>query len=267
MGSEVKQERHGRLRLIRRLTQWLDAPMAALSFLFLASMLGDLLVADNSPWRPWLDQASLVLWSLFALEFLVKLAIAPDKPTYLKRHWFDILVLALPMVRVLRAVPMARAFGSAKYFSLFRLGSATRRSMRALGQFLRASRFTYVGGLTGIVVVVTAGAMRLLERGAPGAHIKSFGDALWWSAALVTTVGSDLEPVTPAGKLLAVLLMVFGVAVFGYFVSQAVTVIQDIGGKPPGEKPPSTPEDRARARRRVSITRLESPQATRGIKR
>ena len=42
----------------------------------------------------------------------------------------------------------------------------------------------------------------LLEAGAPGARIQDFGDALWWSAALVTTIGSELYPVTAAGRVL-----------------------------------------------------------------
>jgi voltage-gated potassium channel len=54
------------------------------------------------------------------------------------------------------------------------------------------------------------------ERHAPGANIKSFGDALWWAAVTMATVGyGDYYPVTVPGRLLAVVLMIGGVAVVG----------------------------------------------------
>ena len=42
------------------------------------------------------------------------------------------------------------------------------------------------------------------------------GDALWWAAATVTTVGyGDLSPGTTAARVAAVVLMVCGVSLFG----------------------------------------------------
>ena len=41
----------------------------------------------------------------------------------------------------------------------------------------------------------------------------SFFDALWWSAATITTVGyGDIYPVTAAGRIIAVFTMVVGVS-------------------------------------------------------
>jgi voltage-gated potassium channel len=70
--------------------------------------------------------------------------------------------------------------------------------------------------VTGAVVcVLVAGAtlVLLVERDAEGANITSFGDALWWSATTMTTVGyGDRYPTTPAGRGVAVALMVLGIA-------------------------------------------------------
>lgn len=78
-----------------------------------------------------------------------------------------------------------------------------------------------------VVQIAAAAIMVLLERGHPQSSIKTFGDSLWWSAAIVTTVASDLNPVTLWGRLLAVAMMIYGMAVFGYLVSQIVAVIQE----------------------------------------
>ncbi len=54
------------------------------------------------------------------------------------------------------------------------------------------------------------------KQDADGANITTFGDALWWSTTTVTTVGyGDRFPVTTGGRLIAVALMVVGIAVVG----------------------------------------------------
>lgn len=198
--------------------------MAVLSLVFFALIVAELSIDPGYAHRAWLDNAILGLWALFWLEFLVKLAIAPDKRAYLKRQWFDVLVLAVPMFRVLRAFRVFQAVRAG--YTMVRLGLAVKRGARALGRFGHASRLNFVAGLTAMVVLAGAASMLLLERDAPDSQIRSFGDALWWSAAIVTTVASELNPVTPWGRLLAVVMMVYGMAVFGYFVTQAVTFLQ-----------------------------------------
>jgi len=54
------------------------------------------------------------------------------------------------------------------------------------------------------------------ERGASDANITDYADALWWAATTITTVGyGDRFPTTPAGRGIAVVLMVAGIAFFG----------------------------------------------------
>ena len=46
-----------------------------------------------------------------------------------------------------------------------------------------------------------------------GRKIHSFFDALWWSAATVTTVGyGDIYPVTAMGRIIAVFTMIVGIS-------------------------------------------------------
>jgi voltage-gated potassium channel len=55
-----------------------------------------------------------------------------------------------------------------------------------------------------------------LERDQTGTHINNFGDAVWWSITTVTTVGyGDIYPVTTAGRVVAVALMIGGVSLLG----------------------------------------------------
>ena len=68
------------------------------------------------------------------------------------------------------------------------------------------------------VMALGLGALAVLdaEQDASGANITTFGDALWWSATTVTTVGyGDLYPVTTTGRFVAVALMLVGIACIG----------------------------------------------------
>jgi len=47
----------------------------------------------------------------------------------------------------------------------------------------------------------------------------SYSDALWWTAMLLTSMGSQFWPRTPEGRLLCMLLAMYGFAVFGYITA------------------------------------------------
>ncbi|HEY9857288.1 MAG TPA: ion channel [Stenomitos sp.] len=218
---QVKHPASKRWRLIRRITRLLDLPMAVLSLVFFGLVVADLSAPPNARYHHWLDEAYLTIWGLFLVEYLIKLGLAPNKRLYARHRWLDLLVLLFPMLRLLRVVRLFYAG-----FSMVRLGLAMRRGARGLEHFLIASRFGYVAGLTVVVVLASSAAMLALERETPNSGIRTFGDALWWSAAIVTTVASDLSPKSAGGRILAVGMMVYGMSVFGYFVSQAVRLLQ-----------------------------------------
>ena len=75
---------------------------------------------------------------------------------------------------------------------------------------------TYVAGSVALVLFISGLAVLDAERGHPDANIIDFGDAVWWAATTVTTVGyGDRFPVTGAGRAMAVGLMLAGIALVG----------------------------------------------------
>ena len=236
--------------------------MALLSLVFLALFVASLGSFADAVWQDRIDLGLTIIWGLFLAEFVVKLAISPRRSLYLRRNWFDLLVIILPAFRILRAAralralrgigPVVNLLAAGKGFSLFRLALVFRRGGRSVHRFLRASRFGYVAGVTVLVVVLVAAFVLMFERNAPNSEIKTMGDALWWSAAVCTTVACGLDPVTPGGRVLAVFLMVYGMAVFGYFISRAVLFIhrERIAEIPGGRESPVSPETRRANRNR-----------------
>jgi voltage-gated potassium channel len=97
-------------------------------------------------------------------------------------------------------------------------------------------------GISVLVTLVAATALLLggtaiwlIERDAPSRTFDSWGDALWWAVSTLTTVGyGDHIPVTTAGRVIAVALMIVGVAVLGgvaaivaLIVAQAVATAEE----------------------------------------
>lgn len=81
---------------------------------------------------------------------------------------------------------------------------------------LRGRVVVYLVGATSLLLFVAALAILDAERGAQGSNIESFGDALWWAFATVTTVGyGDRVPVTFGGRAVAAGLMLAGIALIG----------------------------------------------------
>ena len=89
--------------------------------------------------------------------------------------------------------------------------------MRAIAVGFRRRGVGYVAVLTALVAITGAAGMYRFELDVPGGPgFADYGTALWWTAMLLTTMGSDYWPRTPEGRLLCLLLAVYAFAVFGY---------------------------------------------------
>ncbi|MDH5533495.1 MAG: potassium channel family protein [Candidatus Pacebacteria bacterium] len=59
-----------------------------------------------------------------------------------------------------------------------------------------------------------------IESGDPNANITNYLDSTWWTVSTVTTVGyGDFVPVTDAGKVLGMILQIFGVLIYGSIIA------------------------------------------------
>jgi voltage-gated potassium channel len=79
-----------------------------------------------------------------------------------------------------------------------------------------------------IVTLLGAAGMYAFENEVPlesGLH--SYGTALWWTAMLITTMGSEYWPKTPEGRVLCFFLAVYAFAVFGYVTATLATFFID----------------------------------------
>jgi len=118
---------------------------------------------------------------------------------FVKQNWLAIAAAILPAFRAFRVFGVLLVIrGFAPFFRT------------------RASKVGLVVAVSLPLTLFTAAVAALeAERGVAGSNINTFGDAIWWSIASVTTVGyGDKFPITPDGRFIASLLMVVGIALF-----------------------------------------------------
>ena len=214
---------HEQQQILQQLEDWLELPMLVLSL----AWLGLFVVELTWGLTPLLDTISLVIWGLFILEFLLRLSLAPRKVSYLKANWLAALSLLLPALRVFRFLRIMRVLQTTRAvrgLRLLRVLTRTNRSMRSLTANFARRGFGYVVMTTAIITLAGAAGMYAFEQEAPNSPgFDNYGTALWWTAMLMTTMGSDYFPKTPEGRILCFLLALYAFAVFGYVTATLAT--------------------------------------------
>ena len=187
-----------------RLDRWehrAEWPLAAVAALFLAAYSIEVLAQPHGLVAQLLTLVTWLAWAVFTADYAARLYLAPDRKQWFLRHLIDLAIVLLPLLRPLR---------------LIRLVVLVSALQKALGNAIRGKVIIYT--ISGAVLLVYVGALAVYEaeRGAPDAHITSFGLAVWWAMTTITTVGyGDMYPVTTTGRVMASLMMIGGISLVG----------------------------------------------------
>jgi voltage-gated potassium channel len=233
--GQAEQEvlKRERFELLRQVEEWLEWPMLILGFAWLVLLVVELIWGLS----PLMETAVNVIWIIFILEFALRLTLAPEKINFVVGNWLGVISLILPALRVLRIAHLVRLLRMARVtrsLRLVRVVGSLNRGMRTLGRNLGRRGATYVGLLTLIVLVVGAAGMFAFEQEvAHPAGLASYGTAVWWTAMLMTTIGSEYWPQTPEGRVLALLISVYSIGIFGYITASIASffIDQDAGSE------------------------------------
>jgi voltage-gated potassium channel len=187
---------NARLRRWQAATEW---PLTGVAVLFLVAYAVPIALPDvDPPVRALCTWTLALTWVVFVGDYVVRAVLAPHTWTYVRRHPLELAVVLLPVLRPLLLVSVVARLNRA-------------RRMRLRGKVVR---FAATG--TALLVLVAALVVTQAERRSPEADITDVGEGLWWAMVTVATVGyGDYAPVTPLGRVVAVLLMLGGIALLG----------------------------------------------------
>ena len=184
----------------------IEPALLVLGFSFLAVYAYQVLAQPTGAAYDALSIIQALIYAFFVLDLILRLIGAgKDLLTlagflkFVKQNWLAIAAAILPAFRAFRVFGVLLVIrGFAPFFRT------------------RASKVGLVVAVSLPLTLFTAAVAALeAERGVAGSNINTFGDAIWWSIASVTTVGyGDKFPITPDGRFIASLLMVVGIALF-----------------------------------------------------
>lgn len=175
--------------------QW---PLLAISLLFLVAFSIQVIAQPSGRLSRVLNAITWIVWAAFAVDYLGSLALARQRGRWFVMHPLNLALVIFPGLAPLRL---------ARFIYVVAL------LQRRAGAIVRGRIVTYVCGAAALLTWVAAVSVLSVERTAPDASIRTIGDALWWAVETITTVGyGDYTPVTLVGRLLAVGLMICGIA-------------------------------------------------------
>ena len=154
-----------------------------------------------------------LIWLAFLVDYVVRFRLASDRRNFVRHNLVDLLSVLIPLARPFRLI-----------VDLFRIPSLRGNS----GSHLRRRIVIIAGTFVVMFIYVISLAEYQVERYAAGSNIRSFGDSLWWACVTMATVGyGDYYPVTVTGRLLAVILMIGGVAIVGTASATIVSYLNE----------------------------------------
>lgn len=206
-----------RWRLLISIEKVLEGPMIFLGFVWLILLVIELVWGLMKP----LQYASISIWIIFIVDFLIKFILAPEKIPFFKKNWLTIISLIIPALRVFRIFRVVRLLRGLRGIRLVRIVASLNRSFKSLAATMERRAFGYVMALTIIVTFGGAAGMYAFENHNPG--FDSYSMALWWTAMKVITSSNEFSPVTPEGRGLGFLIAVFGFTIFGYVTATFAT--------------------------------------------
>lgn len=246
-----------RWRALHQLEEWLETPMQILSLVWLALVLAELIGSTSR----FFAVLGLAIWAVFIVEFALRLFLAPDKWHFLKSNPITLVALVAPAFRFLTVLRFLRF---ARTLRLVRLVGSANRGLNALGRSFGRRGLGYVVAATVMVVALGAAGMLSLE---PASEVKGgftdYGHALWWTAMIVATMGSDFWPQTGEGRLLCLMLAIYGFSVFGYLAASLAAFFIEQESKADDSNVPGANEIRA-LHREISALRRQMAATDRG---
>jgi voltage-gated potassium channel len=198
--------------------RWTDIPLLLLAVgslpLLLLELISERLTKTD---QNFITAINVLVFIAFAIDYLVELSVTRNRLTYVRSQWASLLIVvsqflallpALGFLGILRGARALRIVGTIS--RVIGIGAASKEQGR---KFFKEKAVSVAFGLAGFTLITSAVAFTIAEDVGAGRRINSFFDALWWSAATITTVGyGDIYPTTYVGRIIAVFTMLIGVS-------------------------------------------------------
>ena len=196
-------------------------PMFVASVLYLLAFAAPIMSTHiQEPYDGYLNIIQLILWGLFAADYCIRLYLAPRRLYFITHNLMNLAIVLLPAWRIVSFLAMIHL--------------TTNRQYKRLSE-LAVKLFGY----TAIFIIMFALAIYSVESSESGAMIRDLPTAYWWTFTTLATVGyGDVYPITGIGRVIAVVVMLYGVGMVAVATGALASwIIEKIGGREEQEYP------------------------------
>lgn len=115
---------------------------------------------------------------------------------------------------------LAKTKKKPKKFKYIKSMSSSYKSLfRSTSRLVLSIQFWTLSTIGNLIVFTFSGLFYLIESEV-NPKVNNYLDCIWWAFATVTTVGyGDITPVSPLGRLVGILLMLIGTALFACYIA------------------------------------------------
>ena len=208
----------------KNLAAWEDrssTPMFVASVLYLLAFAAPIMSTRiQEPYDGYLNIIQMILWGLFAADYCVRLYLAPRRLYFITHNLMNLAIVLLPAWRIVSFLAMMHL--------------TTNRQYKRLSE-LAVKLFGY----TAIFIIMFALSIYSVESSEPGAMIRDLPTAYWWMFTTLATVGyGDVYPVTGIGRVIAVIVMLYGGGLVAVATGALASwIIEKFGGREEQEYP------------------------------
>lgn len=146
-----------------------------------------------------------VVWGIFALELVVNLFNVRNRVRYLRENWMSVLIVLVAFPWINWGGDWAVIIRSLRLILFFRFVADFFQDVLTI---LKRNRFGQILLAFVFIIIGASGLFSYFEE-------RPFSDGVWYAVVTITTVGyGDIVPVTDAGRIFGVILILFGVVFF-----------------------------------------------------
>lgn len=199
--------------------------------LFLSVILVIYISVDTIKGIPFMGNRNYMAFQLFVcivfmIDFFFGLLIAPRKWRYFRRH-LVFLLLSVPYLNIIQAHGITLTHEQLYFLRIIPLARGALALAIIVG-YISANRISslfvsYISILLAIVYI--ASLMFYAQEQGVNPSVTGYWSALWWTCMDVTTIGSNIYPVTVTGKILGVVLAGMGMILFPLFTVYVTDIL------------------------------------------
>lgn len=153
-----------------------------------------------------------IITIVFIIDYIVRLSIAKNKKNFFRQNILD-LIAAMPFTSFFKIFRVFKILKVLKILKVARLSAYFARFYKRVKFFFEINGLKYMVFASLFCIIAGSIAIHFVEG-------MSVFDGIWWSFVTTTTVGyGDISPTTPAGRVIAAILMIVGIGLIGSLTS------------------------------------------------